>query len=186
MRKLKNSELNRISAEEYKGSEKTPVVIVLDNVRSLYNVGSVFRTADAFRVEEIYLCGITGQPPHPEIHKSALGATDSVAWKHFKKTTEAIKQLKDNNYLIFAIEQVDKSIDLKDFSPKQDNKYAFVFGNEIKGVSEDILPLCDACIEIPQFGTKHSFNIAVSVGIVLWQFYMETLKNIYTNPTNSH
>ena len=172
MRKLKNSELNRITPEEYKSSDKTPVIIVLDNVRSLYNVGSVFRTADAFRVEAIYLCGITGQPPHPEIHKSALGATESVTWKHFEKTIDAIKELKDNSYSIYAIEQVDKSIDLKDFTPKQGNKYAFVFGNEIKGVSEEILPLCDGCIEIPQFGTKHSFNIAVSVGIVLWQFYM--------------
>ena len=171
MRKLKNSELNRISPEEYKSSDKTPVIIVLDNVRSLYNVGSVFRTADAFRVEAIYLCGITGKPPHPEIHKSALGATDSVTWKHFDNTIDAIKKLKDN-YTIYAIEQVDKSIDLKDFSPKQENKYAFVFGNEIKGVSEEILPFCDGCIEIPQFGTKHSFNIAVSTGIVLWHFYL--------------
>ena len=172
MRKLENSELNRISAEEYKTSEKTPLIIVLDNVRSLYNVGSVFRTADAFRVEAIYLCGITGQPPHPEIHKSALGATESVTWRHFENTINAIKELKENGYSIYAIEQVDKSIDLKDFAPKQGLKYAFVFGNEIRGVSEEILPLCDGCIEIPQFGTKHSFNISVSAGIVLWQFYM--------------
>jgi 23S rRNA (guanosine2251-2'-O)-methyltransferase len=174
MRKLKNSELNRITPEQYKSSDKFPVIIVLDNVRSLYNVGSVFRTADAFRVEAIYLCGITGQPPHPEIHKSALGATDSVTWKHFEKTIDAVKLLKDNHYSIFAIEQVDKSIDLKDFSPTQGINYAFVFGNEIKGVSEEILPYCHDCIEIPQFGTKHSFNIAVSAGIVLWQFYMKS------------
>ena len=171
MRKLQNSELNRITAEQFKASAKTPVIVVLDNVRSLYNVGSVFRTADAFKVEAIYLCGITGQPPHPEIHKSALGATDSVIWKHFESTIDAVKELKENNYAIYAIEQVDKSIDLKDFKAEPDKSYAFVFGNEIKGVSEEILPFCKACIEIPQFGTKHSFNIAVSTGIVLWQFY---------------
>lgn len=178
MRKLLNSELNRISPDEYKSSDKTPVIIVLDNVRSLNNVGSVFRTSDAFRVEAIYLCGITGIPPHPEIHKSALGATDSVIWKHFEKTIDAIHELKKNNFSIYAIEQVDNSIDLKDFKVKVDMKYAFVFGNEIKGVSEKILPFCDACIEIPQFGSKHSFNIAVCVGIVLWQYFTGLKKNI--------
>jgi tRNA G18 (ribose-2'-O)-methylase SpoU len=174
MRKLKNSELSRISSEEYKESDKNPVMFVLDNVRSLYNVGSVFRTADAFRIEGIYLCGITGQPPHPEIHKSALGATDSVAWKHYNRTTDAVIELKEAGYSIYAIEQVDNSIDLNDFLPMRKGKYAFVFGNEIKGVSDDILPLCDGYIEIPQFGTKHSFNIAVSVGIVMWQYYTIT------------
>jgi 23S rRNA (guanosine2251-2'-O)-methyltransferase len=177
MRKLQNSELNRISPDEYKSSDKTPIIIVLDNVRSLYNVGSVFRTSDAFRVEAIYLCGITGIPPHPEIHKSALGATDSVIWKYFEKTIDAVKELKKNNYSIYAIEQVDNSIDLKDFYARQNTKYAFVFGNEIKGVSEDVLPLSNACIEIPQFGTKHSFNIAVSVGIVLWQHFTSLKKS---------
>ena len=173
MRKLKTSELNRSTPEEYKGSDKTPVVIVLDNVRSLYNVGSVFRTSDAFGVEAIYLCGITGKPPHPEINKSALGATESVSWKHFENTKDAILELKQNDFIVYAIEQVDKSIDLKDFTAKPDTKVAFVFGNEIKGVSEEILPFCDACVEIPQFGTKHSFNISVSAGIVLWHYFMK-------------
>jgi 23S rRNA (guanosine2251-2'-O)-methyltransferase len=174
MRKLKNSELNRITPDEYKKSDKTPIIIVLDNVRSLYNIGSVFRTADAFRVKAIYLCGISGKPPHPEIHKSALGATESVTWKYFENTIDAIKVLKEENYLIYALEQIDKSIALEQFKPTILQKYVFVFGNEIKGVGEEILPFCDGYIEIPQFGTKHSFNISVSVGIVLWQYYIET------------
>ncbi len=176
MRKLKNSELNRITPDEYKKSDKTPIILVLDNIRSLYNIGSVFRTADAFRVEAIYLCGISGKPPHPEIHKSALGATESVTWKYFENTLDAIKVLKEESYLIYALEQVDKSINLEDFKPDSAQKYALVFGNEIKGVSDELIGHIDGCIEIPQFGTKHSFNIAVSVGIVLWQSYIETIK----------
>jgi 23S rRNA (guanosine2251-2'-O)-methyltransferase len=176
MRKLKNSELNRISPLVYKNSDKTPVIIVLDNVRSLYNIGSVFRSADAFRIEAIYLCGITGQPPHAEINKSALGATESVNWKYFDTTENAVRLLKNDNYLIYAVEQADKSISLEEFKPVTKQKYAFIFGNEIKGVADDLLEYTDGCIEIPQFGTKHSFNIAVSAGIVLWQFFRETNK----------
>ncbi|MBP7496971.1 MAG: RNA methyltransferase [Bacteroidales bacterium] len=176
MRKLKNSELNRISAEEYKTADKTPVVIVLDNVRSLYNVGSVFRTADAFRVEQICLCGITGKPPHPEIHKSALGATDAVDWIHYSETIDCIKVLKLKGYTIVAIEQAEGSIDLQNFKPDTEKKYAFIFGNEIKGVSDDIMESLDMCIEIPQFGSKHSFNIAVSTGIVMWHYFNNQTK----------
>jgi 23S rRNA (guanosine2251-2'-O)-methyltransferase len=182
MRKLKNNELNRISAKEYKTSDKSPVILVLDNVRSLYNVGSVFRTADAFRIQAIYLCGITGKPPNPEINKSALGATDSVNWEYSETTQDAVLMLKQNNFNVFALEQTDKSIPLQNFTPQttnneqQSTKFAFIFGNEIKGVSDELLEIIDGSIEIPQFGTKHSFNIAVSVGILLWHYYINTLK----------
>jgi 23S rRNA (guanosine2251-2'-O)-methyltransferase len=171
MRKLKNEELNRISVDDFKSAEKMPVVIVLDNIRSLNNIGSVFRTADAFRVEKIYLCGITGTPPHREIHKTALGATDSVNWIYIEKTLKAINVLKELGYKIVAVEQMEKSINLHLYRTIKSEKLALIFGNEINGISEDILPNIDLCLEIPQFGTKHSFNIAVSAGIVLWQLF---------------
>jgi 23S rRNA (guanosine2251-2'-O)-methyltransferase len=171
MRKLLNSELGRKSVEEFKVSEKSPFIVVLDNVRSLNNIGSIFRTADAFLVESIYLCGITGTPPHREIQKTALGATESVVWKYFENTQDAIINLKSEGYKIISIEQAEKSISLKDFQLKEDEKYAFVFGNEVKGVGQDIVNISDACVEIPQLGTKHSFNISVSAGIVLWDLF---------------
>lgn len=171
MRKLKNIELNRKTQIEFKGAKKSPFVVVLDNVRSLNNIGSVFRTSDAFLVEAIYLCGITATPPHKDIQKTALGATESVDWKYFKTTETAINILKKKGYSIISIEQAEKAIPLINYTTEQHQKYALVFGHEVKGVSQKIVDLSDACIEIPQFGTKHSFNIAVSVGIVLWEFY---------------
>ncbi len=169
MRKLKNEELGRKSIDQFRSSEKSPFVIVLDNIRSQNNVGSVFRTADAFMTECIYLCGITATPPSREIQKTALGATESVAWKYFKETLEAIKELRLKGYKIIGIEQAEGAIDLSDFKVKTKMKYALVFGHEISGVEQDVINECDFVIEIPQFGTKHSFNIAVSAGIVLWE-----------------
>lgn len=163
------TELNRLSVEEFKREEKSKVVVLLDNVRSMHNVGSVFRTSDAFLIEEIILCGVTPQPPHRDIHKTALGATESVNWSYAKDSVEAIKKLKDASYKIIAIEQVHDSVSLSDFSRNENEKMALVFGNEVQGVSDEILALCDTCIEIPQHGSKHSFNISVSVGIVLWE-----------------
>lgn len=170
MRKLLNSELGRKSVEQYRVSKKTPFVIVLDNVRSQSNVGSVFRTADAFLVEAIYLCGITAKPPHREIQKTALGATESVAWKYFEDTADAVNELKSKGFIIIAIEQAEGAIELQDITLESGNNYALIFGHEIDGVRQDIVDSCDKCIEIPQFGTKHSFNISVSAGIVLWEF----------------
>ncbi|RDC64565.1 RNA methyltransferase [Adhaeribacter pallidiroseus] len=170
MRKLKMEELNRVSVEEFKEQEKLPVVLVLDNVRSLHNVGSTFRTADAFAVSKIYLCGITGTPPHKEINKTALGATDSVNWEHFTSTAELVEQLKVENNQIIAIEQADRSVSLTDFNPTAGQKYALVFGNEVFGVEDEVMQLADTVIEIPQFGTKHSLNISVAVGVVVWDF----------------
>lgn len=169
MRKLQNRELGRKTPEQFRKSEKSPFVIVLDNIRSQNNVGSVFRTADAFLTESIYLCGITARPPHREIQKTALGATESVSWKYFKETSEAIKELKSEGYKIIGIEQAEGSVSLCDFVVKQKTKYALVFGHEVNGVDQKIINVCDYVIEIPQFGTKHSFNIAVSAGIVLWE-----------------
>lgn len=169
MRKLLNKELERKTVEEFRKSQKSPFVIVLDNVRSQSNVGSIFRTADAFAVEAIYLCGITATPPHREIRKTALGATEAVDWKYFPNTPDAVKSLRDMGYKIIAIEQAEGSIELDKFRKEPDTRYALVFGHEISGVDQDILNNCDACIEIPQFGTKHSFNIAISTGIVLWE-----------------
>jgi len=169
MRKLQNSELNRKSLDEFRRSEKSPFVIVLDNIRSFSNVGSVFRTADAFLVEAIYLCGITGKPPHREIRKTALGATESMTWKYFERTADAVKELRSFGYIIVGIEQAEGAISLSDFRINKGNKYALFFGHEVNGVSQEIINDCDLVIEIPQFGTKHSFNIAVSVGIVLWE-----------------
>ncbi len=167
-RKLKNEELNRLSASEFRDAEKQPLVVVLDNVRSLNNVGSVFRTSDAFLVEEIFLCGTTGTPPNKEIEKTALGASDTVKWRYFKTTEEALVELKRANYQIFAVEQAEQSIPLNTFTWLQ-TKTALVFGNEVYGVEQDVIDRCDGVIEIPQLGMKHSLNISVSVGIVLWE-----------------
>jgi tRNA G18 (ribose-2'-O)-methylase SpoU len=172
-RKLANEELDRLSAKEFKKASKAPIVIVLDNVRSLNNIGSVFRTADAFRVEKILLCGITAQPPHKDIRKTALGSTDSVEWEYFDEALEAVGMLQENGYRVFAIEQVDKSIPLDKFEPAAIVKVAFVFGNEVRGVQEEVVKMADGCIEIPQFGTKHSFNIVISAGIVLWDIFQK-------------
>jgi len=173
MRKLKNSELNRINIDDFKKAEKLPVIVILDNIRSLNNIGSFFRTGDAFRIEGIYLCGITATPPHREIHKTALGATESVKWEYFDTTVEAISFLKQNKYSIIAIEQTDNSTSLLDYNFLKLKKTALIFGNEIKGISNETLPYIDECIEIPQYGTKHSLNVSVSAGIVLWQFLVQ-------------
>lgn len=169
MRKLQTRELGRKSIEQFRKSEKSPFVIVLDNVRSHNNVGSVFRTADAFLTRRIYLCGITARPPHRDIQKTALGATESVEWVYFERTFDAVSELKDEGYIIIGIEQAEGSVELQEFVLEQGKRYALLFGHEVNGVSQDILDLCDHCVEIPQFGTKHSFNIAVSTGIVLWE-----------------
>lgn len=171
MRKLKLDELNRASVSEFKSQDKLPLAIVLDSVRSMHNVGSVFRTGDGFAVEQICLCGITGQPPHREIEKTALGATQSVNWSFYQNPLDAVQELRANGYIIIAIEQAAGSIMLDEFVPEPGKKYALIFGNEVNGVSEEVMSAIDHCIEIPQFGTKHSFNIVVSAGIVLWDFY---------------
>lgn len=171
MQKLKTTDLNRVGIEEFKEQEKLPVVVILDNVRSMNNVGSAFRTADGFAIEKIVLCGITAQPPHREIEKTAIGATQSVEWVHYPETLDALRELKKEGYEIIAIEQADESIMLNIFKPDQDKKYALIFGNEVNGVSDEVMAEIDKCIEIPQFGTKHSFNIVISAGIVLWDFY---------------
>lgn len=171
MRKLRNHELNRKTVDEFKKTEKLPFVVVLDNVRSLNNIGSVFRTSDAFLVDSIYLCGITACPPNKEIHKTALGATESVNWRYFEKTKDAINELKNLGYQIIAIEQVEQSISLEKFELKKNEKYAFVFGHEVKGVDQEVINISDATIEIPQFGTKHSLNISVSAGVVIWEIF---------------
>ena len=173
MRKLKNEELNRITVEKFKTSQKTPVVLVLDNIRSLNNVGSVFRTADAFLLEAIYLCGYTGTPPHREIQKTALGATESVNWKYYSNTIDAIKELKENNYKVYALEQAEHAIFLNEFDPAKNEKIALVFGNEVMGVEQNVINECTGVIEIPQLGTKHSLNIAVSVGVVVWDIFQK-------------
>jgi len=169
MRKLLNRELGRKSVDQYRNSVKSPFVIVLDNVRSHYNVGSVFRTADAFLTKKIFLCGITAKPPHREIQKTALGATESVEWSYYKSTTDAIMELKAEGYRIIGIEQTEGSINLQNVVLEKDKEYALVFGHEVNGVSQEVIDLCDICVDIPQFGIKHSFNIAVSAGIVLWE-----------------
>ena len=170
-RKLKNEELGRISSEEFKNTEKIPVVVLLDNVRSLHNVGSVFRTSDAFLVQTLYLCGYTGTPPNKEINKTALGSTESVTWKHEANIVSLVKELKNQGFSVFSVEQAENSVFLHDFTPKTDEKYALVFGNEVNGVDQEVINLSDGVIEISQGGTKHSLNIAVSAGIVLWEFY---------------
>jgi tRNA G18 (ribose-2'-O)-methylase SpoU len=170
-RKLKITELNRLTPEEFQQSKKLPVVVVLDNVRSLHNVGSVFRTGDAFLIEAIHLCGITSTPPHAEIHKTALGAEDTVEWKYFEDAVESVELLRAEGYYVFAIEQAEGSIMLTDLSLSENRKIAIVFGNEVKGVQQKVIDLCDACIEIPQYGTKHSLNVSVTGGIVLWELF---------------
>jgi tRNA G18 (ribose-2'-O)-methylase SpoU len=174
MQKLSMDELGRISPEEYKHGKKFPLVIVLDNIRSMMNVGSVFRTADAFRVERILLCGITACPPNKEIHKTALGATESVDWQYFAETEDAILQLRELGYKVYALEQTTGSTPLQNFQPKLHQHYALVFGNEVKGVQDNVLKHCHGAIEIPQFGTKHSFNISVTAGIAIWDFFTKT------------
>jgi len=170
MRKLKTIEMQRLTIEQFRESEKLPLVVVLDDVRSMYNVGSVFRTCDAFRIEAVYLCGISATPPATEIHKTALGAEDSVAWKHFADAKEAVIALKNEGYAVYAVEQVEHSTKLHHFIPETTEKYAVVFGNEVKGVHQEVVDLCDGCLEIPQFGTKHSMNVSVTAGIVIYHF----------------
>jgi len=173
MRKLKLDELNRATVSEFKAGRKLPVAVIMDNVRSMHNVGSIFRTSDGFAVEQICLCGITSQPPHREIEKTALGATQSVDWAYYKDTVEAVEKLRADGYQIIAIEQAENSTMLDTFEPDPSKKYALIFGNEVNGVDDAVMALADTCIEIPQFGTKHSFNIVVSAGIVLWDFYVK-------------
>lgn len=169
-------ELNRVSVEEFKEQKKLPLVLILDNVRSLHNVGATFRTADAFAVSKIYLCGITGTPPNKEINKTALGATESVDWEHVVNTAELAQQLKIEGYQVIAIEQADRSVSLQDFKPVDNQKYALVFGNEVFGVEDDVMQMTDTVLEIPQFGTKHSLNISVAVGVVVWDFLSKLAK----------
>jgi 23S rRNA (guanosine2251-2'-O)-methyltransferase len=171
MLKKQMEELDRLTKEEFQTSEKSPIVVVLENVRSMHNVGSVFRTSDAFLVEKIYLCGFTPNPPHREIQKTALGATESVAWEAIAETPVLINKLKQEGYLVYAVEQIHNSVALNEFTPSIDSKIALVFGNEAEGVSEEAILACDGAIEIPQFGSKHSFNISVSAGIVLWDIF---------------
>ena len=171
MRKLKNSELGRIEVEEFKKASKIPLIIILDNIRSLNNIGSVFRTSDAFLIEKIFLCGITAKPPHKEIHKTALGATESVAWEYAEDTLALVEKLKEEKIHIASIEQAENSIMLQDFNPIKNQKYAIIFGNEVKGVQQKVVSASDYCIEIPQYGTKHSLNISVSCGVVVWDLF---------------
>ena len=177
MRKLRTIEMKRLSIDEFKEAPKLPLVVVLDDVRSLYNVGSVFRSCDAFRVEAVYLCGITACPPNAEIHKTALGGEDSVAWRYFEQTEEAVRELQKNGYFVYSIEQVEGSTKLQDLDLARDSqnggRYAVVFGNEVKGVKQTVVDLSDGCLEIPQFGTKHSLNVSVAAGIVVWEFAKE-------------
>lgn len=162
--------MKRLSVDEFREAKKTPLVVVLDDVRSMYNVGSVFRTGDAFRIEALYLCGISATPPATEIHKTALGAEDSVEWQHFGSALEAVKRLKENGYVVLAVEQCEGSTKLHEFIPEQDKKYAVVLGNEVKGVHQDVIDACDGCLEIVQLGTKHSMNVSVTAGIIMYRF----------------
>lgn len=173
MRKLKVTEMGRLSVEEYHAAEKTQLVVVLDHVRSLYNVGSVLRTADAFRLAGVCLCGITAVPPHPEIHKTALGAEDSVDWRYFKDTLDAIKWLKEAGYEVLAVEQCEGSTMLNNFQVERGKRYAVVLGNEVKGVQQAVVDECNGCLEIPQYGTKHSMNVSVTAGIVIWELFKQ-------------
>ncbi len=173
MRKLKNSELNRVSVEEFKEMEKLPVRIILDNIRSLMNVGSVFRTSDAFLIKEIILCGITATPPHREIQKTALGATESVDWRYVESTADAVRELQEQDVKVYAVEQAEESKMLDHVQFNFDNEIAIVMGNEVKGVSDEVMELVDDCIELPQFGTKHSLNISVTTGILIWELFQQ-------------
>lgn len=170
LRKLKITEMNRLTVEEFKEARKLPLVVVLDQVRSLHNIGAVFRTSDAFLVNRICLCGITATPPHPEMHKTALGAELTVDWKYYKNTQDAVNELHKDGYTVMAIEQCKGSTSLSDLELESDKKYAIVMGNEVKGVQQEVVDMCDGCIEIPQYGTKHSLNVSVTAGIVLWEF----------------
>lgn len=176
MRKLKVTELKRIDVRQFKASDKTPLTVVLDDVRSMYNVGSVFRTADSFRLEKIMLCGITACPPHPEIHKTALGAELSMEWESSPSVIDSVKKLHEEGYEVYALEQVEHSVPLQNFKVEQGKKYALILGNEVKGVSQEAVNICDGAIEIPQFGTKHSMNVSVSGGIAIWQIASQLLK----------
>ena len=171
MRKLKNSELDRLSIADFKISKKAPMIVILDNIRSLNNIGSVFRTCDAFLIEKIYLCGITAKPPHKDIHKTALGSTDSVDWEYVENTLELVERLKKSYIKIISVEQAEHATMLNNFIPQQQTTYAVVFGNEVKGVSQDVVNASDIVIEIPQYGTKHSLNISVSTGVVIWDLF---------------
>ena len=173
MRKLKVTEMGRLSVEEYHAAEKTQLVVVLDHIRSLYNVGSVLRTADAFRLAGVCLCGITAVPPHPEIHKTALGAEDSVDWRYFKDTLDAVKWLKQAGYEVLAVEQCEGSTMLNNFQVERGKRYAIVLGNEVKGVQQAVVDECNGCLEIPQYGTKHSMNVSVTAGIVIWELFKQ-------------
>ena len=177
MRKLKTEELGRIGIDDFKKQEKLPLVVILDNVRSMHNIGSIFRTSDGFAIEKIYLCGITAQPPHREIEKTALGATQSIEWAYSADICDTINELKLDGYTIIAIEQAENSTMLNNYDPDNSMKYALIFGNEVNGVSDQAMNLIDTCLEIPQFGTKHSFNIVVSAGIVLWDFFAKLKLN---------
>ncbi len=173
MRKLANSELDRKNVEEFKASEKTPIIVILDDVRSLHNIGSVFRTCDAFLIEKVYLCGITATPPNKEIHKTALGATETVEWEYVKDVVTVVKQLNEEGVSVQSVEQVEKSVMLNNFEVEAGQKYALVFGNEVKGVNQEVVDLSKGVIEIPQLGTKHSLNISVSAGIVIWDLFQQ-------------
>ena len=175
MRKIRTIEMKRLTVEEFREAEKMPLAVVLDDVRSMHNVGSVFRTADTFRVQEVVLCGITGCPPHAELHKTALGAEDSVEWRHFGTALEAVNELKREGYTVLSVEQVEHSVKLPSFSPERDKKYAVVFGNEVKGVHQEVVDASDGCLEIPQLGTKHSLNVSVTAGIVVYAFARELM-----------
>ena len=177
MRKLKVTEMNRLTVDEFRTSDKMPLTVVLDDVRSLYNVGSVLRSCDAFRVEEVVLCGITAAPPHPEIHKTALGAEDSVSWRHADSALEAVRELRRQGVTVMAVEQCEGSTMLNTFVPETGRRYAVVLGNEVKGVRQDVVDECDGCLEIPQFGTKHSLNVSVTAGIVVWHFCQASMNN---------
>ena len=178
MRKLKITEMGRMTVEQFHASRKIPLVVVLDNVRSLYNVGSVFRTSDAFRVERIVLCGITATPPNAEIHKTALGAEDTVEWQHYSDTMDAVSVLRNEGYKLLAVEQCEGSTMLGNFNPDNDAKYAVILGNEVKGVQQAVVDKCDACLEIPQYGTKHSLNVSVTAGIVIWELSRKLCRHI--------
>ena len=185
MLKLSSQELNRISVDEFRLKDKLPLVIVLDNIRSQNNIGSIFRTADAFLVKEIHLCGITATPPHREIHKTALGATESVQWKYFPSTIESLNELKNNGFHVYAVEQTNNNIPLSDFIPDMNSRIAIVFGNEVHGIDEGILKIVEGCIEIPQFGTKHSLNVSVAAGIVIWHLLNIMVLNQKHAPGNT-
>ncbi|MDC1056749.1 RNA methyltransferase [Flavobacteriaceae bacterium] len=171
MRKLKNEELIRKTVSDFKQAEKTPLILILDNIRSLNNIGSVFRTADAFLIEKIYLCGITATPPHKDIHKTALGATENVAWEYVENTLDVVQKLQNEKVSVWAIEQTEKAVLLDVFQPKKNSKHAFILGNEVRGVAQEVVNACGQALEIPQFGTKHSLNISVATGVVVWDYF---------------